>query len=151
MRWRDVKQGKISTQNEESFTPSCPITWRIKAFLIDLFMIYVPILYITTYLILGSKEAFLHNQFAIFVDVALLGVVLAIFVARSGQTPGYKAYDIKLIDTKTETTPSFFRAIFRYICFLFSSSFLVGIIFCFFRKDRKNLHDLLSRTMCVNV
>jgi len=39
---------------------------RAKAFIIDLFIIGMPIFYATTYLVLDGKEAFLHNQIAIF-------------------------------------------------------------------------------------
>jgi len=44
-----------------------PIWARVKAFIIDLFIIGMPVFYISTYLVLGGKEDFLNNQLAIFV------------------------------------------------------------------------------------
>jgi len=44
-----------------------PIWARVKASIIDLFIIGMPVFYISTYLVLGGKEAFLNNQLAIFV------------------------------------------------------------------------------------
>lgn len=153
MRWRDVKQNKIPPKQE--ITPqiklSAPIPWRIKAFLTDLFMIYVPIIYVTTYVILGSKEALKQNQFALFAVSALFGIIMSIFWAKTGQSPGYKAYEMRVIDTKTEKNPTFLKGILRYICFIISASSIFGILLCFFRKDKKNLHDILSNTMCVKI
>ncbi len=152
MRWRDVKQGKIPKQKEnKQKICSAPLAWRFKAFIIDMFMIYIPILYVTTYMVLGSKEAFLQNQFAIFIDTFLLGFILSIFVAKSGQSPGYKAYDMKVIDICTKEKPSFLKAFLRYVCFLISGATLVGLFVGWFRKDKRNLHDLMSKTMAVHV
>ncbi len=153
MRWRDVKQNRVKKQEikPQDDIKFVPVLWRFKAFIIDMFMIYIPILYITTYMVLGSKEAFLENQIAIFADTFLLGFILSIFIAKSGQSPGYKAYDMKVIDTKTAKKPSFFRAFWRYICFLIAGACVIGLFIAFFRKDKKNLHDLLSRTTAVNV
>lgn len=146
MRWRDVKQKKIPKSKPKPAIKTVPISWRFKAFVIDMFMIYIPVLYITTYAILGSKEAFLENQIAIFIDTFILGFVLSLFIALKGQSPGYRAYDMRVIYSKTQKKPSFLRAFFRYICFLAAGASVVGLIICFFRKDKKNLHDLISQT-----
>ncbi|MFV0481028.1 MAG: RDD family protein [Campylobacteraceae bacterium] len=123
---------------------------RIKAFIIDMFMINMPILYITTYFILGSKEAFQNNPIAIFLCTLIFGIILSIFFAKSGQTPGFRAYEIKLIDIKTGSKPTFLRAFFRFFCFILSGFTLVGLFLVFFRKDGKNLQDILSKTIPVN-
>ncbi len=153
MRWRKVKnQNHIPSQKDEknSFSPVSIIA-RFKAFIVDIFMIYIPILYITTYVILDGKEDFLNNDIAVFCDVFLLGFILSIFFAKTSQSPGYKAYELKLLDKKTMKKPSFLRAFWRYFCFLLSGASVVGLIICFFRKDKQNLHDLISQTIVTDV
>jgi uncharacterized RDD family membrane protein YckC len=68
----------------------------------------------------------------------------------TGQTPGYRAYNITLVDEKTKKKPSLFIIIFRNISAILSFFTLFGWIIMFFRKDSKTLHDLLSNTALVN-
>ena len=123
-----------------------PIFLRIKAFIVDMFFIAMPLLYITTYLVLGSKEAFQENQFAIAIVWAIYGFITSIFITKSSQTPGYKFAQIYLIDLKTGRKISFLKAFFRFICFIVAGFSIVGLFLCFFRKDKLNLHDLLTQT-----
>lgn len=51
---------------------------RFRALLIDIFLIYVPILYLF-YFLLGSKEAFLNNHFITTLCTFLFGLIQAIF------------------------------------------------------------------------
>lgn len=122
---------------------------RIKAFFIDMFLISMPILYLTAYGFLDGKDSFKQNQLAIFIDWAIFGIILSIFFAISAQSPGYRAQNIYLIDTKNGKKVSFFQAIFRYICFIISGASILGILICFFRKDKLCLHDILSRSAAV--
>lgn len=121
---------------------------RAKAFLIDIFLLYVPVLYVC-YFVLGSKEAFLGNQAVIFACSAFFGVVQALFLSTKAQSPGLKAYDLYLIDIKKGRKLSFLRVILRYIAFLISASLLFGILMSFLRKDGLALHDLLSQSCIV--
>ncbi len=121
---------------------------RAKAFLIDIFLLYVPVLYVC-YFVLGSKEAFLSNQVVIFACSAFFGVVQALFLSTKAQSPGLKAYDLYLIDIKKGRKLSFLRVILRYIAFLISASLLFGILMSFLRKDGLALHDLLSQSCIV--
>jgi len=149
MRWRELKQGKRpkpSSPPKDETPKAAPLVERFKAWVIDMFMIYVPLLYFTTYVILDGKEAFQSNNLAIFADTALFGIILALFWSKKGQSPGLKAYDLYLIDSNTKQKPSFIRSLWRYVAYLFSGVTLVGLLIGFFRKDRKNLHDLLSHT-----
>lgn len=123
-----------------------PIFLRIKAFIVDMFFIAMPLLYITTYLVLGSKEAFQENQFAIAIVWAIYGLITSIFIAKSAQTPGYKFAQIYLIDLKTGRKISFFKAFLRFVYFILAGFSIVGLLLCFFRKDKLNLHDLLTQT-----
>ena len=121
---------------------------RAKAFLIDIFLLYVPVLYVC-YFVLGSKEAFLGNQAVIFACSAFFGVVQALFLSTKAQSPGLKAYDLYLIDIKKGRKLSFLRVILRYIVFLIGASLLFGLLTSFLRKDGLALHDLLSQSCIV--
>lgn len=156
-RWRDVKKGKIKKENKEpSKTTSTTYNYahpveRIKAFITDMFMIMMPIMYITTYVILDGKDAFQANNNAHFLSTAVFGLIIIIFWTKTGQTPGFKAYDIKLINDNTGKEPSFLLATARYILFIVSAATLLGMIFPFFREDKKTLQDILLQTSVIKV
>ncbi|AJC91515.1 hypothetical protein (RDD domain) [Campylobacter subantarcticus LMG 24377] len=121
---------------------------RFKAFLIDLFLLYVPILYLF-YFTLGSKEAFLNNQFIIFLCSLIFGILQALFLTKKAQSPGLKAYDLYLVDLKNGHKLNFFRILLRYIFFVISFGFLIGFLVSFLRKDSLALHDILSQSAVV--
>lgn len=121
---------------------------RAKAFLIDLFLLYVPVLYLW-YFILGSKEAFLANQAVIFLCCVFFGLTQGLFLSIKAQSPGLRAYELYLIERKTGKKANFFRIMLRYIVFLLGSSLLFGLLMSFLRKDGLTLHDLLSQTCIV--
>lgn len=124
-------------------------TMRAKAFLIDVFLLYVPIIYVC-YFVLGSKEAFKDNQLAIFACWALFGLIQGVFLAVKGQSPGLKAYDLFLIDKNTGRRLSFLRVILRYIVFLAGCAFFfIGLFISFVRKDKLALHDIISQSYIV--
>jgi uncharacterized RDD family membrane protein YckC len=148
MRWRKLKQTKIKRQDHgEKKIVYAVYTDKIKAFITDLFMIYMPILYIITYVVLGGKKAFLASTAAHFSGVALYGLIYAIFIWRSGQTPGKKAYEIQVVDAVTLERISFVRAICRFVAFLFTAMTIVGAFLPFYRKDKRALHDLICGTV----
>lgn len=160
-RWRDVKSGKNKHKQpqqkaKQTATVSlkngdiAPNPLKLKAFVVDMFMIMMPIMYILTYGILDGKNDFLGNDFAHLMSTVSYGIIISIFLAVSGQTPGMRAYEIKLVDTNTKQKLSFIRAFFRYVLFLFSATILFGIILALFRKDNKTLHDILSKSVVIN-
>jgi RDD protein len=126
-----------------------PVWARAKAFIIDLFIIGMPIFYATTYLVLDGKEAFLHNQIAIFGANSLISFIMCLFFSIKAQTPGYKAQEIYLINLKTGRKLSFFHTILRQICFAFAGFSILGLCLCFFRKDKLNLHDIITHSAAV--
>lgn len=126
-----------------------PIFLRIKAFILDLFLIATPILYFTTYVILNGKDDFQKNQLAIFIVWLIFAIICGIFYSKSAQTPGYKSQNIFLVDSRTGRKISFLKSIFRFFLFIISGASIIGLIMCFFRKDKKNLHDILSQSMPV--
>jgi len=121
---------------------------RFKALLIDIFLIYVPILYLF-YFLLGSKEAFLNNTFITSLSTLLFGVIQGIFLSTKAQSPGLKAYDLYLIDMQKGKKLSFLKVLLRYIIFTISFGIFIGFLVSFIRKDSLSLHDILSKSYIV--
>lgn len=121
---------------------------RFRAFLIDIFLIYVPILY-AFYFVLGSKEAFLASVLIPLFCTLFFGLVQAIFLSLKAQSPGLKAYELYLIDKKTGKKVSFLRIFLRYLIFIVSFGLFFGLFVSFLRKDRLSLHDVLTQTCIV--
>ncbi|MFT7861051.1 MAG: RDD family protein [Sulfurimonas sp.] len=145
MRFRELKKQKKHQTKKEILYANYPD--RVKAFIVDMFMIYTPILYFIAYVVMGSKEEFQASQLAPFIAMSIYGVIYAILVAKFGQTPGKKAYLIKVVDDKTHKNISLFRALCRFVMFLFSATILLGLLTPFYRKDKKALHDIVCGTI----
>lgn len=116
---------------------------RLKAFITDIFMIYMPILYVATYVVLGSKEALWESQGAIFACWALYVFILSLFFARDGQSLGYKYAKIVLVKDDGREI-GFASALIRNIIFCVSFGLIFGIFVPCVRKDRRFLHDIIS-------
>jgi uncharacterized RDD family membrane protein YckC len=156
-KWRDVKQNRIqeekiiepikkSSKNDLASLPS-----RLKAFLTDTFLITTPIFYIVIYLIMGSGEEFSQNRtvgwgIIFFVHIG----VISIFWLKNGQTPGLRAYDIKLVDNLSKQKISIIQVFVRYITTLFAVVSIFLLFIPFFNKDKKTFQDILSNTSIIN-
>jgi len=152
MRFRDLKkQSKHYKEDKKDFLIYAYYPDKAKALITDLFMIYAPILYIITYVVMGGKDSFQASQLAPLAGVTMYGIVYAILLAKFGQTPGKKAYNIKVVDAKTGKNISFIRAFCRFVLFLFSATILIGLLTPLFRKDRKSLHDIFCSTVEVSL
>ena len=153
MRFRKLKQHtkqkKLHKEKLKTAVIYARYTDRIKAFITDMFMIYAPILYIITYVFLGGKEDFQASQLAPLAGVSVYGIIYSILLAKLAQTPGKKAYIIKVVDVKSYEKISFFRALFRFIAFLFSATIFLGLLVPFYRKDNRALHDLMAGTVVI--
>jgi len=151
MRFRKLKKQSKTKQKQtaklEEKVHYATIPDRIKAFITDMFMIYVPILYIITYGVLGGKDEFQASDLAPFAGVLLYGLIYVLFLWKTGQTPGKRAYTMKVVDAKTHEKISLSQAIVRFLGFLFSATILIGLIFPFYRKDKRSLHDLIANTV----
>jgi len=154
-RFRDVKQGKekeivMGKSTPQSKYPYASSGMKIKAFLTDAFMLVMPIMYVVFYLIMGGREGFAEHKMMGWVYILLpLVIVQTIFLFKTAQTPGYRAYNITLIDEATGKKPSFFIILFRNLSAVLSLFTFFGWIMMFFRKDNKTLHDLLSGTASI--
>ena len=155
-RFRDIKQGKEreistkkdSTANKEDYASTGS---KIKAFLTDAFMLVMPIMYVVFYLVMDGREGFAeHKLLGWFYILIPLVIVQTIFMYKSGQTPGYRAYKITVIDENTKEKPTLFIILFRNLAAILSLFTILGWALMFFRKDNKTLHDLLSATAVVN-
>jgi len=152
-RWRDVKKNKnISTTKENIIDGLCisPLD-RIKAFITDMFLIMMPIMYVTTYVIMDGKDSFQGSEIARWITMIIYGVITVTFWVKKGQTPGFKAYDLILIDDKTNTTLSIVKATLRYFLFLVSAVTILGSLIPFFRKDKKTFQDLVMQTSVIRI
>lgn len=147
MRFRQLKKqtAKVQEKTPKVLYASYPL--KIKAFITDMFMIYIPILYVITYLVLDGKEDFQASQFGPLIGVSIYGLIYSVLLAMNGQTPGKKAYGIKVVNAKTFKNLSFVKAVMRFIVFLFSATILVGLLLPFYRKDKKALHDILCSSV----
>ena len=148
MRWRATKKGKKEQKNALTSTPSIArFQRRFKAFIVDSFMLLMPILYIVFYLIYGSREGFAAHMLQGWLLILIpYGSITILFLKRSGQTPGYKAYDLMLIDLKTKGTASLLQLCVRYILLLLTTLSILGLFAPLIRKDKLALYDLVSQT-----
>jgi uncharacterized RDD family membrane protein YckC len=156
MRFRKLKKQQLKKQQNKQNKESVKIKYansidKTKAFITDMFMIYAPILYIITYVVMGGKEEFQESQLAPLIGVLIYGLIYAFLLSKFGQTPGKKAYTIKVVDDKTLENISFLRAFLRFVMFLFSATILLGLFTGMYRKDKKSLHDIICHTLEIEV
>ncbi len=155
-RFRNIKQGKVheKTPNIKPLPNTdnyASVGLKIKAFLTDAFMLLMPIMYIVFYLVMDGREDFAAHKLLGWIYILLpLVIVQTLFMYFTGQTPGYRAYNIILIDENTKKRPALFVILFRNLAAILSFFTFLGWVLMFFRKDNKTLHDLLSATAVVN-
>ena len=156
-RFREVKQNRPQKETSKSDDKPEQLKYasaglKIKAFLTDAFMLLMPILYGIFYLVMDGREDFAAHKILGWFSILLpLVLIQTLFMYLSGQTPGYRAYHMTLIDEKTQAKPSFFAILFRNVAAILSFITFIGWILMFFRKDSKTLHDLLSKTAVVQI
>ncbi len=156
-RFRDTKKNKITPQKEKSNKvkkPTIPFAGkalRAKAFLTDIFMLFMPLFYFVIYVVFGSlQDAGEHKLLAWSYALIPFFIVLTIFMYKDeGKTPGLRSQSLKVIDVNTLDKPSLFSIIFRNFAVILSVLTLFGWMMMFFRKDHRTLHDLLSNTCVV--
>ena len=155
-RFRDIKQGKAkepipTTKPFSEQNNYASVGLKIKAFLTDAFMLLMPIMYVVFYLVMDGREDFAEHRLVgwLYILIPLI-IVQTVFMYKTGQTPGYRAYNITLIDENTKKKPSLFVVLFRNLAAILSFFTILGWALMFFRKDNKTLHDLLSATAVVN-
>lgn len=154
-KWRDIKQGKVESKEEEVNTssntlPIAPLSARLKAFLTDTFLITTPIFYLVIYFIMGSGEAFAQDRTTGWLLILFMhSIVILFFWVIKSQTPGMKAYSVKLVN-HDQQRPNFIQVLIRYVATLFCVISLILMLIPFFRKDKRTFQDIFSHTYVVN-
>lgn len=156
-KWRDVKHNKVQIEKSIKTNAKSPksdlasLSSRLKAFFTDTFLITTPILYIVIYLVMGSGEDFAQNRSLGWgIIFAVHGSIILIFWLKNGQTPGLKAYDIKLVNNITKQRVSVIQVLVRYLTTLFAVVSIFLLFIPFFNKDKKTFQDILSNTIIIN-
>ncbi|SHO80214.1 Putative integral membrane protein [hydrothermal vent metagenome] len=152
-RFRDIKKGKIRdiSKKEKKKIDSEYINYasigdRFKAFLTDLFMLLMPILYFVVYIVMGSREDFHSNMMMGWLYIIIPNfIIVVIFFVKKAQTPGCKAYNIKLVSIDGKRA-SLGAIILRYYIELLVIVSVVLLFIPYFRKDKKTLQDIISAT-----
>ena len=100
---------------------------------------------------MGSGQEFAENRTLGWgIIFAIHFIIIAIFWLKNGQTPGLKAYDLKLVDNKSLARISVLQVIIRYAATLAS---VISIFFMFtpyINKERKTFQDILSNTKIID-
>ncbi len=154
-RFRDVKQGRVSSAFPSAKSSKRPQAvypdkrTRSKAFITDSFMLLIPIMYIVFYLVMGGREGFRANMLLGWIDilVPLIFVQIA-FIAKTGQTPGMRAYTMRVVNSRTLQPAGFGQIVLRQILAPVSRLFF-GWILMFFRADHRQPHEVISRTTLI--
>ena len=153
-RFRDTKQNRATKTDyvEKPRIPFATTGVKAKAFLTDVFMLLMPILYISIYLIFdGLEDVASHRLEAwAYAMIPFLLILTGFMIKDEGRTPGARAQGLKVIEFHTLNKPSFFSIIFRNFALLFSLFIPIFWFVPFFIKDKRTVHDLLSAT-CVIV
>jgi len=153
-RWRDVRRGKIKKKELKLETLEfvvAPLVNRVKSFITDTFLLLMPLIYISFYLIMGSREEFAEHLLLGWASILVPHLLIIVgFWFFKSQTPGYKAYNIKLVDNNLQR-PSVSQLIVRYFAFILSTFMFAGLILAIIRKDKRTLHDIISGTMLIQI
>ena len=157
-KWRDIKQNRKDTvkstpsiKEKSTLVESSPLSSRLRAFLTDTFLITTPIIYIVIYFIMGSGEAFANDRTSGWLMILFvhMSIILFFWLVKS-QTPGLKAYSLKLVDNKTKQKISPIQAIIRYGTTLLCIVSFFLLFLPFIRSDKKTFQDLFSNTIIID-
>jgi len=151
-RFRDTKKGKITPKEDKKPKQNYIVASKrdyFKAFLTDSFMLLMPIMYIVFYVVFSGREGFAEHKILGWLYILVpLAIIESIFLIKNAQTPGMKAYNIKLIFLPTNQKPPATTIILRQI--LSKIAFITfGWIFIFFNKSRRTLQDVIAGTAIV--
>ncbi len=150
-RFREIKKKQAKQKKQKDCIVYARYVDRIKAFITDMFMINMPILYFTTYVILNGKDDFQSSSLAQFLAVVAYGVVYALFLSKTGQTPGKKAYGIKVVKADTKELLNPLMAFLRFFAFSISAFTIIGVLLPLYNKRKRALHDILLNTIEIEI
>ncbi len=125
---------------------------RFKAFLTDLFLVSTPITYIIIYIFFdGGKDFANHRILGWSLILGISAFIITFFWYVKKQTPGMKAYELKIVNYKNERI-SYIQALIRYLATFFAICSVFLTFVAFFRKDKRTFQDIISQTniICEN-
>ncbi len=130
---------------------------RTLAFLIDDLIVSFIIMFIfwdTVVSLSSNPEAlvsFIQN--GLFMPLILLKVTYhTFFIWYYGATLGKMLVKIRVVDMNTLSRVTLLSSLFRAIGRIFSEMFFyVGFVISLFNKERKTFHDIVAKTLVVNV
>lgn len=138
---------------------------RVAAFVTDIFMIGIPISILSMAIfgyseihsagamdvIVGDEKAQTNppNPLASIFQISLFLISFVWFWYKSGQTPGKKMAKIRVVDATTFERASILQLIVRFFGYFLSLITIIGFFIGLFRRDKRTLHDLISRTAVI--
>jgi uncharacterized RDD family membrane protein YckC len=112
---------------------------RFSAFLIDSFILAIPITIIKSSIPL----------YAVYVNFFITAIYFIVFVALFGKTPGKMFFKIKVVK-KDMSNVSWKEGILRFLGIILSQALLFsGYILMLWDKNRQTLHDKIARTYVI--
>ena len=153
-RFRDTKKNQTTKGTEKRVKPVIPYATkgkRAKAFITDIFMLFMPLMYAVIYLVMDGREGASQEKLLAwtYVMVPYL-ILLTLFMWRDeGRTPGARSQGLKVIEFHTLEKPSLFSIVFRNLMLPFSLFIPLFWLVPLFRKDGRTIHDLLSATCLI--
>ena len=153
-RFRDTKKNKTTKGVEKRVKPAIPYASRgkrAKAFLTDIFMLFMPLMYAVIYLVMDGREGASQEKLLAwtYVMVPYLFLLTLFMYKDEGRTPGARSQGLKVIEFHTLEKPSLFSIIFRNLMLPFSLFIPLFWLVPLFRKDGRTIHDLLSATCLI--
>ncbi len=169
MRWRNIKKNNtLSTaQNtdQKAQVRYAGFWSRVMGITTDIFIIGLPISLLMMILfghdqmesagaidVLTHAEAATTNApdpMASILQMILWMTITVTLWNKTGQSPGMKMAQIKVVDAKTLEAASLFKLIIRFVGYLVSTISLIGFFIGLFRQDKRALHDLISGTAVI--
>ncbi len=138
------KRTKKKLENKKK-SPLVTVKRRLGAMFYDWLLCLACLFVFTGVAVTLNKGNPMSPQQQPFLNIGLIGVVVAYFIGfwrQGGQTPGMKVWKVYLV---AEQTPANVDKLFiRFIVML--TTFGLAILPCFFRADKRGLHDILSKT-----
>jgi len=146
---KNIKKNNLSNKNDK-FKKYALVSTQIKAVIVDLFMLIMPLMYISIYLLLGGREGFALNMLLGWSYILIPYLIISIaFLVLKGQTPGLKAYEIKLVNNLNYKNASIIQVIIRQILSIIVTASIIGLLIPFFRKDNRTIQDIIASTAII--
>jgi uncharacterized RDD family membrane protein YckC len=154
IRFRDIKKGIVKKSiTKEAKDRFASIKDKLKAGITDSFMLLMPIVYIVFYLVMDGREDFAEHRLMgwIYIVIPFIIVQSLFLYFGNGQTPGYKSYDLRVVDINSNARPTILQILARNIIVFFCVLTILPLLVMVFRKDRRGLHDILTNTVAIKI